>query len=67
MLERFLMLENQVKIALIQLDASFLFNVLEIEKIKEVAEVLKPFEVAIDVLSSRGADLLTAESVVKSF
>ena len=40
-LERFIMLENQVKVALIQLDASLPFSMLGIKMMKKVIEALK--------------------------
>ena len=52
MLERFFMLEKQIKVALIQLDASLPFSMLGIEIMKKVIEALKPFKVTVNTSSS---------------
>lgn len=65
MLERFYKLKNCVDTALIDVKSEIKFSDLEWLSIKNLAECLEPFKLAVEALCRREASLLTAETTLK--
>ena len=64
MLRKFYDLRKEVKLALIENNYEFDFSSEELEKIKEICDVLTPIEWAVMELSRENSDLLQAESII---
>ena len=63
MIERFILLNKEVKMALLQLDKTFDTSDAEINLLKELCQALSPLKAAIETLGAEKADLLVAKKV----
>ena len=64
MLRKFYDLRKEVKLALIENNYEFDFSSEELEKVKEICDVLSPIEWAVMELSRENSDLLQAEKII---
>ena len=64
MLRKFYDLRKEVKLALIENNYEFDFSTEELEKVKEICDVLSPIEWAVMELSRENSDLLQAEKII---
>ena len=64
MLRKFYDLRKEVKLALIENNYEFDFSSQELEKVKEICDVLSPIEWAVMELSKENSDLLQAEKII---
>jgi hypothetical protein len=64
MIEKFLLLKDCIKLALSELNSLHLWFELNIEKLEEIVEVLKPVEIAVKKLSKDNSNLITGEAVL---
>ena len=65
MIRRFLLLEKEVRHALLDISKPFDFSSGELKDLKDLADALEPLEVATNALSTRDATLVTAETVIE--
>lgn len=65
MLDRFLLLKNSIKKSLIDFEMGDLW-IENIVTLNNMLKVLKPIEMAVERLSSRDANILTADAIVNT-
>ena len=65
MIERYLLLKSCIKKALIDLNSQINLNENEIEMMQELLNILKPVQMAVEGLSARYCNLVTAEGVMQ--
>ena len=65
MLELFLEVQKEIKIALISKNIYFLLSRDELDKVNNLCVALKPLKLAIEAFSKRDADLLSSEIVIQ--
>ena len=65
MIERYLLLKSCIKKALIDLNSQINLNENDIEMMQELLNILKPVQMAVEALSARDCNLVTAEGVMQ--
>ena len=64
MLQRFYEMRKVVKVAMFQLDKDFNISSEELDKIKEICDILYPLEMTVQYLCKENADLILSEKVI---
>lgn len=66
MLDKFLLLKNSIKKSLIDLEMGDLWIEGNIVTLNNMLQVLKPIQIAVERLSSRDTNILTADAIVNT-
>lgn len=64
MLEKFLLLKNSIKKALIDLEMGIMWNEENLTPLTNILQILKPIQIAVEAMSRRDTNLLAAEAIV---
>jgi hypothetical protein len=65
MLRRFIEVQKEVKLAMVELDLPFELTTTDLEKIESLCDALEPLKIAIEALGRMDADLLSSEKIIE--
>jgi hypothetical protein len=65
MLRRFIEVQKEVRLAMVELDLPFELTTTDLEKIKSLCDALEPLKIAVEALGREDADLLLSEKIIE--